>query len=189
MSWTDLMLVKSWWWEGQLLPEFLMNTFFSSEEEMDTTPAPATKAKKAGMVKAKEESEEEEDDEEEDEEEEDDEEEDDEDEGGCWWLNILVSACLAQYTILWIVILVFLKFGFFLFPETPKPAKRKAEAKKETPPAKKAKADGEGGNCAELLWLSGFGFKWLKCINTLLLLSQDFHCLSETWTPTRTLTK
>lgn len=30
--------------------------------------------------------------------------------------------------------------------ETPKTAaKRKAEAKKETPPAKKAKADGEGG--------------------------------------------
>lgn len=39
---------------------------------------------------------------------------------------------------------------FCLFPETPKPAKRKAEAKKETPPAKKAKADGEGGSCAEL---------------------------------------
>lgn len=78
--------------------------------------------------------------------------------------------------------LVFLKFGLvFLFPESPKPAaKRKADAKKETPPAKKAKADGEGGNCAELSRLSGFGFNWLKCIVALLLLSQDFHCLSET---------
>lgn len=67
------------------------------------------------------------------------------------------------------------------FPETLKPAaKRKAEAKKETPPAKKAKADGEGENCAELSWSSGFGYNWLKCIDALLLLSQDFHCLSET---------
>lgn len=39
-----------------------------------------------------------------------------------------------------------------LSPETPKTAaKRKAEAKKETPPAKKAKAEGEGGNYAEPL--------------------------------------
>lgn len=49
----------------------------------------------------------------------------------------------------------FLVIHFFLIdsdllllsPETPKTAaKRKAEAKKETPPAKKAKAEGEGGN-------------------------------------------
>lgn len=92
-----------------------------------------------------------------------------------------MSACLAQYTSFELN-LVFLNFGsVFLFPDSPKPAaKRKAEAKKETPPAKKAKADGEGRNFAELSRLSGFGFNWLKCIVALLLLSQDFHCLSET---------
>lgn len=54
---------------------------------------------------------------------------------------------------------------FFLSLETPKTAaKRKAEAKKETPPAKKAKAEGEGGNYAELSRFGGADFNSLKRI-------------------------
>lgn len=121
----------------------IMFTESDEEEDMDTTPA--APAKKAGMVKAKEESEEDDDDDDDDDDEEDDDEE--EEEEGIWNSVQLVCFIYLNDCYDWLDFFC----SFLSAPVTP--GKRKAETKKDTPPAKKSKSEGGEFHCiVEFMW-------------------------------------